>query len=276
MDLARLLALTVYRAFDIDSAGRVLASDDSSGSAQLTEIQPDGTSVALTALPGPCGGRYADPADGRAVIVEHDEGGNERTQLSLLRLPLPDGQPVTLDRLEPLVHDPRFIHNLTDVKPGRICYVTNRRDGVAFDPVIRDLADGTERLIPGIEGLVSAAVLSPDGRWLAVTAPSRYTGNSTQLLLADLSAPDGQALTEVTTATELTITSRPHWLPGSDAVVFTSNRDREFTGLVRYDLATGRWTWLVTDDHAELTGWASPDGTRLLVERNDDGASRLA
>jgi len=35
-------------------------------------------------------------------------------------------------------------------------------------------------------------------------------------------------------------------------------------------------TWLVTDDHADLTGWLSPDGSVLLVERNDDGASTLA
>jgi hypothetical protein len=45
------------------------------------------------------------------------------------------------------VRDRRYIHTLADVAPGRICYLTNRRNGVAFDPVIRDLADGTERTI---------------------------------------------------------------------------------------------------------------------------------
>jgi hypothetical protein len=85
MDGARLLALTLYRAFDIDADGRILAGSDATGSTQLTEIQPDGTAVPLTALPGACTGRYL-PGE-RAVVVSHDAGGNERHQLSLLRLP---------------------------------------------------------------------------------------------------------------------------------------------------------------------------------------------
>ncbi len=41
-------------------------------------------------------------------------------------------------------------------------------------------------------------------------------------------------------------------------------------------MAGGQLSWLVTDGSADLTGWLSPDGERLLVERNDDGASSLA
>jgi dipeptidyl aminopeptidase/acylaminoacyl peptidase len=66
------------------------------------------------------------------------------------------------------------------------------------------------------------------------------------------------------------------WLPGSDGLILTSNADREFTGIARYDLATRGWQWLVTDDDADLVGWLAPDGSRLLVERNDDGASVLS
>ena len=94
LDLARLLDIRFYQAFDLDEAGRVLAGSDESGSTQLVEIQPDGTVVALTALPGPCTGRYV-PGE-RAVLVSHDDGGNELHQLSVLRLatpPDPPGQP---------------------------------------------------------------------------------------------------------------------------------------------------------------------------------------
>ena len=45
------------------------------------------------------------------------------------------------------------------------------------------------------------------------------------------------------------------WLPGSDGLILTSNADREFTGIARYDLATRGWQWLVTDDAADLVGW---------------------
>jgi hypothetical protein len=102
---------------------------------QLAELSPDGSMQPLTALPGACRGRYLPGA--RVVLVGHDDGGNERGQLSLLRLPLTGGQPTLLADLEPLVHDPRFIHMVADLVPGRLCYLTNRRDGIRFDAVLR-------------------------------------------------------------------------------------------------------------------------------------------
>jgi dipeptidyl aminopeptidase/acylaminoacyl peptidase len=293
MDLAQILAVTQYRAYDIDAKGRILASSDATGSAQLIEIQPDGSVTALTALPGACSGRYlpegsaseGSASEGsaagrsaarRAVIVSHDDGGNERHQLSLLRLPVPDGSPAGLADLEPLVHDPRFIHKLAHVQPARICYLTNRRNGVAFDPVLRDLATGAERTIVFDDGSIDEAVPSPDGRWLALAVPSATMANSDQVLLADLDAPPGSAITEVTPPDELAVYRRLNWLPGSDGLIMSSNAARDFIGVARYDLATHRWDWLVTDEAADLAGWLSPDGSRLLVDRNVDGASGVS
>ena len=91
IDFAPLLDIRLYQAFDLDAEGRVLAGGDDTGSTQLMEIVPDGTSTPLTALPGACAGRYL-PGE-RAVIVSHDDGGNERQQLSVLRLPLASGRP---------------------------------------------------------------------------------------------------------------------------------------------------------------------------------------
>jgi dipeptidyl aminopeptidase/acylaminoacyl peptidase len=273
MDIAKLLAVTLYRAFDVDAEGRILAGSDATGSVQLVEIQPDGAEVPLTALPGACTGRYL-PGQ-RAVIVSHDDGGNERYQLSLLRLHLRGGA-ATADDLEPVVRDPRFIHNLADVTPDQICYLTNRRDGVTFDPVIRDLADGTERALVVGDGWIHEAMLSPDGRWLALAVDSPVTPRASHVLLVDLTAPPGSGVTEVTEPNAPAVNYRIAWLPGSDGLMLTSNANREFTGIARYNLATRGWEWLVTDDDADLVGWLAPGGSQLLVERNDDGASVLA
>jgi Tol biopolymer transport system component len=121
---------------------------------------------------------------------------------------------------------PQYMNVLADIQPGLFCYLTNRRNGVAFDPVIRRLADGSERRLVLGDVRFAEASVSPDGRWLALTADSKITAASANVVLADL--------------------------------------------------ADGRVSWLVTSEDADLTGWLSPDGKMLLVERNVDGASVLA
>jgi dipeptidyl aminopeptidase/acylaminoacyl peptidase len=275
LDLAKLLDIRLYQAFDIDPAGRVLAGGDDTGSTQLIEIGPDGAVTPLTALPGPCTGRYL-PGQ-RAVLVSYDQGGNERHQISVLRLPVPAGRPAGLDALEPLVRDPRYMHTLADVRDGRICYLTNRRNGVAFDPVIRGLSDGSERSLQLGDRRYEEAALSPDGRWLAVTVSSPVTANAEHVALVDLSCPAGhERLTDVTPADAPAMNHSLCFAPGSDALYFSSNNDREFTAVARHDLATGSSDWVVTDDGFDLAGWLAPDGATLLVERNNDGASELA
>jgi protease II len=276
LDLKRLLDVRLYQAFDADEAGRVLAGSDDTGSTQLIEIGPDGEVIKLTALPGRCTGRYI-PGQ-RVVIVSHDEGGNERAQLSLLPLTGGTGAgPAGLDDLQPLVRDPRYIHGLTDVTATHLCYLTNRRNGVGFDPVIRELATGAERQLSTLgDNYCGEAVLSPDGRWLAAMILSEVTANASHIGLVDLAVPAGEErLAFVTTPGAPALNRTLSWAPGSDALVFASNSDREFLGVIRHDLATQTSTWLVTDEGFDLTGWLSPDGTTLLVERNDNGASVL-
>jgi pimeloyl-ACP methyl ester carboxylesterase len=273
-DLDRLLNVTAYRAFDIDPERRILAGSDESGSTQLVEISPDGALTALTALPGACSGRYV-PGQ-RTVIVSHDDGGNERHQLSLLPLPVPGGA-AGPSGLVPLVRDPRYVHVLADAGPGWVCYFTNRRDGVNFDPVIRDLATGSERHIVIGDHLLGEAALSPDGRWLALIVSSKVTSNAEHIVLVDLAAgPGGEQASHVTPPDDPSMNGSLNWLPDSSALVFSSNYGREFTGIARHDLATGQLTWLADDGTADLAGHLSPDGTVLLVERNDDGASVLS
>ena len=161
-DLVReLLDIRVWTAFDIDADGRVLAGTDDLGSLQLVEVAPDGTRTPLTDLPSRCSGRYLPGA--RAVVVEHDQGGDEHMQLSLLDLSTPLGRPATLDDLQPLVADPAHMHNLQDVTATSLVYSTNRRNDVDMDVVVRDLATGEERVAFDEGGYVVETVVSHDG-----------------------------------------------------------------------------------------------------------------
>jgi dipeptidyl aminopeptidase/acylaminoacyl peptidase len=269
----RLLSARTWRAFDVDADGRVLAGDDTSGSVQLVELTPDGTRRTLTALPGACSGRYLKGVSPRTVVVSHDSAGDERAQLSLLR---PDevSDPLREDGLEPLVHDPAHIHSLTEVLDGgRVVYATNRRNGVDFDLVLRDVtgpAAGTETVLYDGGGMVGGAAVAPDGSGALMTRPGTPAMSSQVLLLA------GAEVREITSAEEPATFGGLQWLPDSSAAIVTTNSGRDRTGLARLDPATGAVTYLVTDDAHDVTGRLSPDGASLLVVIDDDGASRLA
>jgi dipeptidyl aminopeptidase/acylaminoacyl peptidase len=268
MHIERLLDARTWRAFDVDEAGRVLAGWDESGSVQLVEIDPDGTVTRLTALPGGCAGRYLPGT--RVALVAHDDGGNERTQLSLLRLDPRPPNPVGIDGLEPFVRDPKFKHDPVEVLPGAVAYTTNRRNGVDFDVVVRDLATGAERVAYAGGGRVDPrAAVSADGRRVALGIAA-VPPLSDQILLAT----DGD-IQPLTDPNEHARNMFPHWLPDG-SLLLSSDQDRDLMGVLRHDPADGSWTWLVVDDECDLIGYPSPDGRLLLVFANEAGAARLS
>jgi acetyl esterase/lipase len=268
VDIAQLLELRTWRALDIDDDGRVLAANDDGGSLQLVELDPDGTSTPLTALAGPCTGRWL-PGE-RVVVVEHDSGGDENGQLSLLRPDAATGLPAGLDDLEPLVHAPGVKHTLLDVGPGRVVYSTNRRNRVDFDVVSREVPTGTETVLYDGGGNVESVSVGADGVAVIGLVGSRPI--STRLLLAVPGEP-ARPLTDPDLAARH---EHAHRTPDGAAVIVTTDRGRDFTGIARLDLGTGDRSWLVTDDTCDLAAWPSPNGRLLLVEASVDGGSRLA
>ena len=111
----------------------------------------------MTDLQEPVVGQYLP--DGR-VLVEMDEGGNERTQLYVLR---DDGS------LEALVVDPRFIHHTPHTAGHTLAYATNRGNSVDFEIVARNLATGEERTFD-LSGYLSVEAVSPDGLFVVQDA----------------------------------------------------------------------------------------------------------
>ena len=265
-----LLDVRVWTAFDIDAAGRVLAGNDELGSLQLLEVAPDGSRTPLTDLPTRCSGRYV--AGTRLVVVEHDNGGDELMQLSLLDLSQPLGRPAGLDDLKPLVVDPRHMHNLRDVTETSLVYSTNRRNDVDMDVVVRDLATGEERVVYDEGGYVAGAVASHDGR-SAVVNRLGLLPNSTVVGVTGAAA--GDAIRTLTDEGEHAYHDCVAWAAGDEAILMSSNHDREFTAVVRLSL-DGRWQILVEDPAHDLVCWASPDGQALVVGTLADGAITLA
>jgi dipeptidyl aminopeptidase/acylaminoacyl peptidase len=199
----------------------------------------------LTSYDEPVEGLYLP--DGR-VLVEIDEGGNERTQLHVLG----DG---------PLVSDPRFNH-WTPVARGRLlAYATNRRNAVDFDVVVRDLESGDERVFE-LAGYNGVAGMSPDGRYVAVDRTGGRAGDN-DLLVCDVETGDVMLLTPHDEPAEF---SSPVWT--SQGIAYSTNEGRDTFAIVRGSETLYESPWDV-----ELIG--SDDGSVLLGLENADGYSRL-
>lgn len=271
-DLERLLRVRTWRAFDVDEAGRVLVGWDEDGSRQLVELDTTGPRP-LTALPNGCSGRYLRGE--RAVLVEHDEDGNERDQLSMLSMDPPPEQPVDSDGLTPLVRSPEHRSVLTDTPPGRIVYRTSRAGGAEHEVLIRNVSSGEEETVFDEGAAVTEAVVSPGSRHVAVTV-ARDEPLSEHLYIVDTMPETEGAHLVWPTAAELPARhTRIGWL-AEDVLLVSTDRGREHTALATLTVGTGEWRWLVIDDEHDLLGWSSPDGSMVLVHTTVDGVSLLA
>ena len=267
-DLFRLLLDTrTWLALDLDVDGRVLAANDDLGSLQLVEIAADGTRTPLTDLPSRCTGRYV--LGRRAVVVQHDQGGDENFQLSLLDLAELPASPVGLDELQPLVRDEAHMNALLDVTESSVVYSTNRRNDVDMDVVVRDLVTGEERVVYDGGGYVAGTDVSHDEKSVAVTMISLQP-SSTSVVVAD-----GTGSRDATDPDERSSHHVAGWTADDTALMLTSDHDREFHGVFRLDRA-GAWTTLVADDGHDVEARLSPDGSLMVVAHHVDGLDRLA
>src|SRR3954469_13125198 len=267
-DVFRLLLDTrTWVALDLGVDGRVLAGHDDLGSQQLVEIAPDGTRTPLTDLPSRCTGRYVP--ERRAVVVQHDQGGDENYQLSLLDLTEPPRSPVGLDGLTPLVRDEAHMNALLDVTATSVVYCTNRRNDIDMDVIVRDLTTGEERVVYDGGGYVATSDVSHDEKSVAVTMISLQP-SSTSVVVAD-----GTGSRAVTDRDERADHHVAGWTADDAALVLTSDHDREFHARLRLD-RPGAWSTLVEEDGHALTAVLSPDGSLVVVGHHVDGLDRLA
>ena len=262
-----LLDVRLWVALDIDDEGRVLAGHDDLGSLQLVEISPDGTVTGLTDLPSRCAGRYIPGR--RQVLVEHDAGGDEKWQISLLDLSDPREEPAGLDDLTPVVSDPDHMNVLHDVTPTSLIYSTNRRNDVDMDIVVRDLGSGEETVVFDDGGYVVQTSVSHDESSVAVTALSLQPNGT----VVSVAGPLGSgALTNPEEHANHLVAG---WAAGDDGLVVSSDHDRDFHAVWHLGL-DGTWRLLLEHDDHDLDAVLSRDGSAMLVSHHVDGVDTLA
>lgn len=265
------------------AGARLLISSNLTGTAQvhrldLADADAGPVDVAdLTQITGhtePVGAGYLPDID-RLLLVT-DAGGNERHQL--FTGPDDPEAPLTIDDLTPLVVDPEHIHRPGGVsRDGTLlAYATNRRDGVAFDAIRRDLDTGDERALWERGGAAFPVGWSPRATWLGVSEFTDRPGDNRVHLLG----ADGARSHELFAHDDgpPSVVGAPAWLPDERTCFVATSVGRETAGVHRLTIdpetggasapelvAGGPW------DRGCAVDW---QGRHLLVTSNVDGISR--
>lgn len=265
MDITKLLESRFARALDEDAAGRVLVASDLTGTFQLYEL--DGSLRQLTDFTEPVSGRYLP--GGRRIVLQMDEGGNERHQLYLIDADDPPGS--DLSKLEPLAVSRDHVHSILGVRrDGReIAFSSNKRNNVDFDAYLLDLESKKERLIYSDGGWVQAAGgYSPAGRYVSFLLPGLRPLDS-ELVLFD--TENDEIIRPLPHPDEAATVQGPAWV--NDRFFFvSSNIGRDVAAVVSIDLETGANEVAVAEEH-DLECFSSGDGTSLLCVANRGGQS---
>jgi dipeptidyl aminopeptidase/acylaminoacyl peptidase len=265
-DLRDLLSLPWALPADVSEDGQtVLVQSNRSGTMQLYRLRTDGGELErLTDLPEPVQGRFV--AGSGRILLEMDEGGNERHQLYLL-----DAEPGAGP--EPLVVEPEYLHVAPSVSAdgAQLAYSCNRRNGVDLDVYVRSLATGAERCVFAPGGFCVVAGFSPDGRWLGVQRLTERTGDN-DLHLIDL---EGDESFLVAPEEEDAVFGAPAWTAEGDRFFFATSSGRDHAAIARFDLATRAWRYVLEADW-DLDCRIDRAGRRLVVDANEEGASRVS
>lgn len=211
---------------------------------------------------------YSLSPDGKTVLLFHAVGGNENTQISLLK---PEGG------YRPLVENPavQYSVNLWLDDSSGFVFTGNDKSASDFYVYRYDLAAGKITQLLGKEGSWAAGDVTKDaarylvGQYRSISDSSVYELNAASGALTDLSVKpkDGTSSNDIV-----------GYMPGEKAVLMLTDADADLKKLVLKDLSTGA----VSEPIKELAGYEL-DGAaidherrRLVVVINRDGYGELA
>ncbi len=207
-------------------------------------------------------GRYLPGSDG-ILLMQMDEGGNERHQVYLID---EDGS-----GFRRVIYEPDFIFRAGGVTPDgrRFAYASNRRNGVNFDIYLHDLESGEDAMVFAPGGWCDASRFSPNERYLGVIRLTERNGDN-DLYIIDMET--GEAIHASPHEGDAYF-SGPVWLGDSSGFYFTTDDGRDVAALARYDISTRSWSY-VREFEWEAACYGDAAGRHLLVATNEDGYSR--
>ena len=190
--------------------------------------------------------------DSRHITAWRDRDGDENYHLLLADTENPHAAP--RDVTPHAGATIRFQQKFHD-RPLDVLILDNRRDASVFDLYLLNMATGEETLVAQNPGDVRQYYTDQSGKVIAVKRRLPDTGWS-------LDVPDGRNWRSIARGTledKLWIEGYPP--AGATWAWAISNRGRDRQAMVRLDLATGQETLVYQDEHADIQGLLTDDGT---------------
>lgn len=206
--------------------------------------------------------------DGSAILYGADDDGNEREAYYLI-----DAGGLSERKVLPAT-DNGFRSFGDFAANDTFFYASTERNGLDYDIWMSDL-NGNARLVFEGSYAFRPASVSPDGNYVIVTESVGEDGDNVYLMnvetaeLMTVSAPEPRANHADAGFT---------WTRNSASFYFATNVDREFTQLARYDLETGKISFVEgsSDPGHDVGNVKLCHRDRLLVwTENHDGFYRL-
>jgi len=198
------------------------------------------------------------------LVYGIDSGGNERTQLHLLKANGADDKELTTA--------PASLHTFGGWSPDGSCiaYSDNERSAAFFDVLVRDIASGTVQRIELPDGTYNVAGWAPDSRRIVISRAETNFFND--LLLAEIETGEVRPLTRPDRRARYRSVA---WQPDGSGFYVVSDLGHDMAALCRYDLAAGELTTVAAPDAEVEEVRLTWDGRLLAFTVNEDGYSRL-
>ena len=202
------------------------------------------------------------PQDDR-VLFSGDKGGNELDHLYVREL---DGSVRDLTPGEKL--KAQFMRFTRD---GSAFYVaTNERDPKYFDVYRYSSKDYARELVYKNTDGTQPAVLSSDGRWLAL---NRSNNNAdSDIFLIDLQSKDKKAV-HVTPHDGYAQHEAATFTPDNFGLIYTTDANGEFAQAIRYNMAGGKRDTLINAEWDVSFVYFSEDGRYMVSGINADAST---
>lgn len=258
-DRERLYRVRLASAGRFDADGTLLFVSDLAGAPHVWALRPASWPEVVVAPDDRAQRIFPGPRPG-LLGVEWDRGGNERSQLLVVR----DGEATAV------TNDPAHVHHFGAWSPDgrRFAFASNARDPRWFDVLIHDLPSGKDRVVLRHDSTNEVFDWSADGASLLVRRV--FSNSQHELWLVDVEAGAARLLTP----------SRARYLdarflPRGLAIVLLTNLDRDVTVPSLLPVEEGAPSALGEVETETDSLAVSPDGAVIAYALNRDGANEI-